>query len=190
MKTHRKVLKPSNLVVCTGTKNMAFLVLYGLCEARVVLWKNVHPPSFYLRKILATKWHSSITDGVSERLGLLFCSFTALSESASLFSHICFRVQGSFVHFTVSIGRLRRSGGNRNPSLVNLGHNEIKQRSRASERWMVWRRAHSHHMSAAHTRLTPALQCLSVLRRPTQGFQEQLVDRPDCQWKRPEGRAP
>ena len=27
---------------------MAFLVLYGLRKGRMVLWENVHPPSFFL----------------------------------------------------------------------------------------------------------------------------------------------
>lgn len=94
------------------------------------------------------------------------------------------------VTFSVPIDRLRPWGVNRNQFLVSSGHNETKQRSRASGRWMAWRQAHNRLTLTVHTRLTRAPQCLSVLRRQTPDFQEQLVDRRDYQWNRREERAP
>lgn len=41
---YQNVLKSSNIVVSKGTKHyktMGFLVLYELCEVRMVLWYNV-----------------------------------------------------------------------------------------------------------------------------------------------------
>ena len=32
-------------------QNMDFLVLYGLCKGRLVLWCSVQPPSFFVRRI-------------------------------------------------------------------------------------------------------------------------------------------